>query len=150
MCFFCFDNFWVSGSLQTSWLCIMGELAGGGSVAVAVGISDMWQVTCNTWHMTHDMKHMTHETLHIFSIIFYLLIMSVYICFGIGATIRTRQEIQYLLYFRILFKESAPWPILSSICDVHISVCPVIFFKASHWPLHPGASHHWPWHYHPR
>ena len=35
------------------------------------------------------------------------------------------------------FKESAPWPILSSSCDVHLSVCPVNF-KASHWPLHPG------------
>ena len=28
------------GSLQTSRLCIMGELAGGWSVAVAVGVSD--------------------------------------------------------------------------------------------------------------
>ena len=27
-------------SLQTSLLCIMGELPGGGSVAVAVGVSD--------------------------------------------------------------------------------------------------------------
>ena len=43
--FFCrFDDFcaykfvWVSGSLQTSP--IVGELAGGGSVAVAVGVSD--------------------------------------------------------------------------------------------------------------
>ena len=45
---FCrFDDFWrlklflVFGSLQTSLLCIiMGELAGGGFVAVAVGVSD--------------------------------------------------------------------------------------------------------------
>ena len=28
------------GSLQTSLLCIVGELAGGGSVAVDVGVSD--------------------------------------------------------------------------------------------------------------
>ena len=40
------DNFvvltkkWVFGSLQTSLLCRVGELAGGGSVAVAVGVSD--------------------------------------------------------------------------------------------------------------
>ena len=33
------------GSLQTILLCVVGELAGGGSVAVAVGASDMWQVT---------------------------------------------------------------------------------------------------------
>ena len=30
----------VFGCLQTSLLCIMGELAGGGSVAMAVGVSD--------------------------------------------------------------------------------------------------------------
>ena len=35
----------VLGSLLTSLLCIMGELAWGGSVAVSVGISDRWQVT---------------------------------------------------------------------------------------------------------
>ena len=32
--------FWVFLSLQTSLLCIMGELAGGGTVAVAVIVSD--------------------------------------------------------------------------------------------------------------
>ena len=31
---------WVFGYLRTSLLCIVGELAGGGSVAVAVGVSD--------------------------------------------------------------------------------------------------------------
>ena len=35
-----FDIFLVLGSLQTSQLCIMGELVGGGFVAVAVGVSD--------------------------------------------------------------------------------------------------------------
>ena len=30
----------VFGSLQTSPMCIVGELAGGGSVAVTVGVSD--------------------------------------------------------------------------------------------------------------
>ena len=41
--FCCFNDvlcFCVLGSLQTSLLCIMRELAGGGSVAVAVDISD--------------------------------------------------------------------------------------------------------------
>ena len=33
-------------------LCILGELAEGGSVAVAVGVSDMRQETPNTQHMT--------------------------------------------------------------------------------------------------
>ena len=32
--------FWVFGPLETSLLCIMGELAEGGSVAVAVGVSE--------------------------------------------------------------------------------------------------------------
>ena len=37
---FCISNlFWVFGSLQTSLLCIVGELAAGGYVAVAVGVS---------------------------------------------------------------------------------------------------------------
>ena len=39
----------ISSSIK---LCIVGELAGGGSVAVAVGVSDRWQVTPNMWHLT--------------------------------------------------------------------------------------------------
>ena len=37
---FSFEFFFGSGSLLTRLLCILGELAGGGSVAVAVGFSD--------------------------------------------------------------------------------------------------------------
>ena len=38
--FFCvLKLFWVLGSLRTSLLCIMEELAGGGSVAVAVAVA---------------------------------------------------------------------------------------------------------------
>ena len=42
-----YNDFWrleffhVLGSLQTSLLCIVGELAGEGSAAVAVGVSDV-------------------------------------------------------------------------------------------------------------
>ena len=43
-----FNKFLVFGSLQTSLLCIVGELAGGGSVTVAVGVSDRWHATCDT------------------------------------------------------------------------------------------------------
>ena len=39
MIFCILKNFLGFGSLQTSLLCKLGELAGGGSVAVAVGIS---------------------------------------------------------------------------------------------------------------
>ena len=34
--------------------CILGDVAGGGSMAVAVGVSDMRQVTGDTRHVTHD------------------------------------------------------------------------------------------------
>ena len=59
--FFCFFKFlgflasllWTS-LLWSSLLCIMGELARGGSVPVAIGVSDKWQMTRNMWHMTYD------------------------------------------------------------------------------------------------
>ena len=44
----------------------MGELAGGGSLAGAVGVSERRQVTgdmqhtaCDTWHITHEIWHTT-------------------------------------------------------------------------------------------
>ena len=40
-------------------LCILGELAGGGVMAVDVGFSDIQQVTGDTRHVTHDMGHLT-------------------------------------------------------------------------------------------
>ena len=40
----------------------MGELAGGGSAAVAVGVSDRCKVTCNMRHMTLDTQHLTPDT----------------------------------------------------------------------------------------
>ena len=50
---------WFFGSvlMNQSLLCIVGELAGGGSVAVAVCVGDMWQVTCDTWYLTPDTWH---------------------------------------------------------------------------------------------
>ena len=42
----------------------VGKLARGGpvAVAVAVGISDMWQVTDDRWHLTCDTWHVTPDT----------------------------------------------------------------------------------------
>ena len=40
MIFSILTYFWILGSLPTSILCIVRELAGEGSVAVAVGVSD--------------------------------------------------------------------------------------------------------------
>ena len=42
------------GSLHTILLCIDGELEGDGSMAVAVGVSDMLQVTGDSQHKTCD------------------------------------------------------------------------------------------------
>ena len=100
--FMCFCNFNVffafkylssSFSSQASLLCIVGELASGGSVAV--GVSDRWQVqaTSDTWHVTRDMWHMTRDTWF-----FYVAFLSISVRFGIGATICKSREIQCLLY----------------------------------------------------
>ena len=45
----------------------MGELAGGGFVALTVNASDKWHGTCNMWHMTQekDTWQMTQDTWHI-------------------------------------------------------------------------------------
>ena len=86
--------FWDFGSLQASLLCIVGDLAGRGSVAVAVGVSDRWHSIGDTWHLTHGMWHVTHD--------FFLPFLSVSSRFGIGATIRAHQEIQCLPYARLL------------------------------------------------
>ena len=82
-------GFW---SLQTTLLCIVGELAGqGGPVAVAVCVSDRWQVTWDPWHLTHDTWNVTCDRWFNFLINFY---------YDIGATNRTRQEI-YMCDFYI-------------------------------------------------
>ena len=49
-----FCIFLVLGYLQISLLCIMGELTGGRSVAVTVGVIDMWQVKRDMWQLKHD------------------------------------------------------------------------------------------------
>ena len=38
----------------TVYMCMVGKLAGGVSVAVAVGVSDRKQVTCDTLQLTVD------------------------------------------------------------------------------------------------
>ena len=45
----------------------MGELAEGGSVAVAVGVNDnvtcdIWHMLCDKWHVAHDMWQKKHGT----------------------------------------------------------------------------------------
>ena len=58
-----FLTFWVFGSLQTSLLCTVVELAEWGSVAV--GISDRLKVTFDMWHVTCDMGYVTCDMWHV-------------------------------------------------------------------------------------
>ena len=82
--FFSFEVLGFFWSLQTSIMCIVGEL--GGSVAMANGIRDrwqvtsdrlhatlyMWQVTCDRWNVTCDTCHATPDTWHMIHDIFFL------------------------------------------------------------------------------
>ena len=119
-CFICFDIvfFGIFWSLQTRLLCKVGDLAGGKSVAV--GVSDWWQVTgdrqplphdilhvaLDTWHVTHDTQHLFIYFYH-FVCFFPFLSVSIRFCpFGIGASIRTRPEIQYQMGLDIVLAAS--------------------------------------------
>ena len=49
-------------------LCIVRELAGGGSWLwlLALVTCDRWQVTCDMWHVTYDMWHLTSDPLFLY------------------------------------------------------------------------------------
>ena len=72
-----------------------GSVAGRGSVAVAVGVSDRWQVTHDTQHMTHDMWHVTYNTwnTHIFMVFYrsppvrFCPFLSISVCFSLFLSI---------------------------------------------------------------
>ena len=72
---------WDFGSLGTLEQC--GKLAGGGSVAVAVGLSDKGHVTYDTWIIFHLLP--------------FCLFLSVSFHHGIGASIPTHSGVQCLL-----------------------------------------------------
>ena len=69
--------FQVFGWLRTSLLCIAGELAGGGPVALAIGVSDRWQVTGDVSNMACDTSHVTPATCHLTLFFFFLSSLSV-------------------------------------------------------------------------
>ena len=52
----------IFGSLRTILLWIVGELAGVGSGAVAVGVSDMWNMTGDMQHVLRNRWHVTCDT----------------------------------------------------------------------------------------
>ena len=66
----------ICESSQTILLCIAGELAWGGSVAVAVGVSDTWQVASNIQYVKPDTWHLTNDTWNL-KIVFFLFSFSV-------------------------------------------------------------------------
>ena len=112
----------------------MGEIAEQGSVAVAVavGVSIMWEVTPDTWQVTPDMWHMTPDTLHLTHDTWQITpdmwqLIYIYFIF-IGATIHTRLEIQCLPYagFCIYKKKAIKW--IWYFATVEISIG--IFFAA--------------------
>ena len=70
-----------------------------GSVAVAVGVCDMWQVTQDTWLVTCDAWNMTSDTWHLTPDAWqYFFIFFSFWFYCIGATMCTRWEILCLLY----------------------------------------------------
>ena len=76
---------------------IRGELAGRWSVAVAVAVSDMWQVTCGTQHATPDRWHQKPDNIYIYFLVVFL------------ATIYTCWEIQCLLYASFFSLGNIAW-----------------------------------------
>ena len=72
--FLCFSKKIVFlGSLRTSLLCKVGELAGGGSVAVC--ISDRWQVTGDRLWVTWDRWQMARDRWHFKKKIIFVLML---------------------------------------------------------------------------
>ena len=62
-------QYWWFWGLGKPAFCSWGSKHVGGSVVVAVGVSDMlevtgdtWYVTCDRWHVTRDMWYLTHDT----------------------------------------------------------------------------------------
>ena len=56
---------WKSHLWWASLLCIVGELEGGGSLAVAVGVGVTCHVSCVTWHLACAMWHVTRNIWHV-------------------------------------------------------------------------------------
>ena len=63
--FFSVEKNGVFGFLQSTPLCIVGELAGGGSAAVAVGIKDRWHVLGDRWQVPGDRWQVTGNRWHV-------------------------------------------------------------------------------------
>ena len=96
----CFSIFFLT--LQTILMCTVGELARGSSVAVAAGVSDMWQVIGDTRHMKHDTWPLTHDTY------FFCIIINFYF-YCIGATIRHIRRFSVSCMRDFLFFISPPY-----------------------------------------
>ena len=93
-----FDEFLVLNFFSSRVFgCILGELEGGGSVTVAVVISNHWEVTGNTQHVTNDTWHMPHNMWQVThdNFVYNFTLLSLCFCrFSNVASIRTHQDTQ--------------------------------------------------------
>ena len=98
---FFFYNVPVFGSLQTSLLCIIGELAGGGTSTVAVGASDRWPIPfCPFWCHNYYRHTSIDSVSPVCGIFFYLLKMLKFMKSG--------QIVIFFWYLKIGGNESDP------------------------------------------
>ena len=83
LAFWNFVGFWVYAN-QSTVLCKIGELVRGGSVHVAVGKSDRWQVSCSTWPVTRYAWDLTCDNWHLTPDMWQLttyIFLNLFICF---------------------------------------------------------------------
>ena len=101
-------------SWQTSLLCIVGKLAGGGSVAVAVAVGVGWHVTCDRWHITCD----------IFFFLFFLgFVWMIWLSVLLSAHIE-RLSVSRLRYFLPIFLNFLQVPIYPPLLHITCSLSP--------------------------
>ena len=76
-----------------------GGVSRGRVCGCGCGCWRLWQVTSDRWHVTRDTWHLIWDTWQItLFVLFFFLSFSLYVRFGIGATIRTLRDIQRLRY----------------------------------------------------
>ena len=115
---------WFFG-LQTILSRIVGELVGGGSVSVAVGVSDRWHATHDMWHRTPDTWHLTPTQPRHQLNVFVLMQLSAYVnWFSVSC-------------MPIIFFFEYRNDILIEIIDVALSISNMLIVKYAHIPIGP-------------
>ena len=79
----------------------MGELAGGEFVAVAVWVSDMWQVTGDAWRVARDTRHLKCDMWHL---IYNYIYIFLYLCYCVPTLRDSMSPVCGIcLYFNYIF-----------------------------------------------